>query len=172
MSYSLSTVGQLLVATPELIDPNFNRTVIYMLQHGQSGALGLVLNRSTPHDLPDSLERWKSRAALPPVVFRGGPVQPEGIIALGRQQGAMAETVDLVNVEPDDFDDVRLFHGYAGWGTGQVEDEINEGSWFVVDSDSDDIFTPEPDALWHLVLGRQPQPLSWLAHYPEDPAVN
>lgn len=84
----------------------------------------------------------------------------------------MVETVDLVNVAPADFDQVRLFHGYAGWGPDQVDDEIEEGSWFVVDMTAEDVFTDVPDDLWHLVLGRQPQPLRWLAHYPDDPAVN
>lgn len=172
MAFSLFTSGRLLVATPELTDPNFNRTVIYMLQHGRMGALGLILNRPTPHGLPDSLDKWKSRSAAPHNVFRGGPVQPDGIIALGRQHGGLAETVDLVNVEPDDFDDIRMFHGYAGWGSAQLDSEIEEGSWFVVDAITDDVFATSPASLWHDVLGRQPETLRWLANYPDDPSLN
>lgn len=143
-----------------------------MLQHGQVGAVGLVLNRPTPHDVPDSLTPWKSRTAPPDVVFRGGPVQPDGIIALGRQRSGMVETVDLVNAQPYDFDEIRLFHGYAGWSSDQLDGEIEEGSWFVVDALPDDVFVRTPQSAWHTVLGRQSPPMSWLGHFPNDLTTN
>lgn len=172
MPYSPSLVGRLLVATPDLVDPNFHRTVIYMLQHGPVGALGLVLNRPTPHEVPDSLTPWKSRTTPPEVVFRGGPVQPDGIIALGRQRSGMVETVDLVNAQPYDFDEIRMFHGYAGWSSDQLEGEIDEGSWFVVDAMPDDVFVQAPQMAWHAVLARQPQPLRWLGNFPDNLTAN
>jgi putative transcriptional regulator len=169
---SPSLVGRLLVATPDLSDPNFRRTVIYVLQHGPVGALGLVLNRPTGHDIPDSLTPWKSRTAPPDVVFRGGPVQPDGIIALGRQRSGMVETVDLVNAQPYDFDEIRMFHGYAGWSSEQLEGEIDEGSWFTLDAIVDDVFCVAPAAQWRAVLGRQTGTLRWLANFPDEPALN
>jgi putative transcriptional regulator len=169
---SLPLAGRLLVATPDLSDPNFHRTVVYLIQYGPSGAVGVVINRPTHHELPDSLSRWQSRLADPAVVFRGGPVQQDGIIALGRQRSAMVETVDLVNAEPYDFDQVRLFHGYAGWGMEQLDDEIEEGSWFVLESSVDDVFTTHAAQLWRDVLARQSAPLSWLAHFPDEVSLN
>ncbi len=84
----------------------------------------------------------------------------------------MIETVDLVNAQPYDFDEIRLFHGYAGWSSDQLEGEIEEGSWFVVDSVADDVFIRSPRSAWHAVLGRQPQPLGWLGNFPDDLSAN
>ena len=67
---------------------------------------------------------------------------------------------------------LRIFAGYAGWSPGQLEDEIRTGSWFVVDSESGDVFTDEPAGLWQRVLRRQGDPLRWVAWYPRDPSLN
>jgi putative transcriptional regulator len=164
--------GRLLVAAPAMGDPNFNRTVIFMLQHNELGSLGLVLNRPTGHDLPDALQLWKSRISEPSVIFRGGPVSPEGIIALGRRpDSADIEPIDLLD-SSQELDDLRLFHGYAGWGEGQLEDEITQDAWFVLDAEPGDVFTYLPDGLWRRVFRRQPDELAWLANAPDDLSLN
>jgi putative transcriptional regulator len=136
------------------------------------GALGLIVNRPTPHDIPDALTPWEPRLAPPAVVHRGGPVQLDGVIALGRQKGGMVETVDLINAQPYDFDEIRLFHGYSGWGAGQLEDELAEDAWYVIDSCPEDIFSRDPKNLWRSVLRRQPAPLSWLGQFPDEVTLN
>jgi putative transcriptional regulator len=153
-------------------DPNFRRTVIFMLEHTVDGALGVVLNRPTAHDLPDSLENWKSRVSEPRCLFRGGPVQPDGVIALGRSYDHSPVTpVDLLDssYEPAFL---RLFHGYAGWGGGQLDAELAEHAWIVVAALPSDPFTTEPDTLWRAVFARQGGEIAWYANAPDDLAVN
>lgn len=178
--------GRLLVATPALGDPNFERTVVLILEHGEDGAIGVVLNRPTGTDVADPLPGWHRLAAEPPVVFAGGPVSPDAAICLARSWpdeftdayepllGALG-TVDL-SVDPDDVSSavqgVRIFAGYAGWGGGQLEDEIASGAWFVVDARAEDVLSAEPEELWEQVLRRQPGKLKFYANFPSDPAVN
>lgn len=182
-----SLAGRLLVATPALEDPNFDRTVVLVLQHDDvDGAMGLVLNRPSGLPLEDELGDWGALAAPPDEVFIGGPVQPEVAIALGwMTEGALVPegvqpvmdrlaVVDLRR-SPDDVPGlvaVRVFAGYAGWGVGQLEDEIAEGAWFTLDADPWDPATSDPDTLWHAVFRRQPDRLRMLATYPEDPTTN
>lgn len=178
--------GRLLVATPALEDPNFERVVIFVLDHDEDGALGVVLNRASAVTVDDTLPPWVDLAAEPPVVFGGGPVEPTAVVALGRALEGVApdgwspilDRIRLVDLDADpmlaatDLEHVRLFAGYAGWAPGQLEDEIDEGAWFVVDAEPDDVFTHDPDGLWHSVLRRQPDELALLATFPADPSLN
>lgn len=178
--------GRLLVATPLLGDPNFERTVVLVLEHGEDGTLGVVLNRPSGLGLAEPLPEWASLACEPPVVFVGGPVGQGTIIGLVRRTGDLPEgrwapvtgdtgVVDL-GLDPADtygsVDALRVFTGYAGWGPAQLDDEIRQGSWFVVDPDPSDTTTAEPGRLWQAVLGRQPPPLRRYALFPPDPSVN
>jgi putative transcriptional regulator len=182
-------IGHLLVASPQLGDPNFERTVVLMLDHGADGALGVILNRPTGLPVDEILEAWRQEAdAAPPgVVFRGGPVSPDAVIGLARTESDMADeshgrlvlagvgTVDLA-VAPGDQPvavvGVRMFAGYAGWSPDQLEAELGEGAWIIVDALATDVFTAEADALWHDVLQRQGGKLALLAAYPPHPSVN
>ena len=181
-----ATVGRLLVATPLIGDPNFERTVVLMIEHNEEGALGVVLNRPSDTDVADTVPGWETRAAEPPVVFVGGPVSPEAVLGLGRSTGAIHDdlwssvlgpigTVDL-NRDPLDLPpalgEVRLFAGYAGWASTQLEAELRAGAWFVLDGDPEDVLTADPEALWSAVLARQRGVLQWFANYPEDAHVN
>lgn len=181
----MSTRGRHLVASPALGDPNFSFTVIYMLEHGEEGALGLVLSR--PSELPaqEMFDRWAEHAAAPSKVFRGGPVSLSSVIALGVAAAASADgtfnpisegigTVDL-DTEPDGLvalQGVRLFAGYASWAPGQLDAELVDEAWIVVDAQESDVLTPEPEELWWTVLGRQRGDLRLLANYPEEPWTN
>jgi putative transcriptional regulator len=162
--------GRLLVATPLLGDPNFERTVVLMLAHGPEGAFGVVINRPTVTRAEELVPGWGDRVAAPAVMFLGGPVGQNGVIGL--HPGG---TVDL-NVPPDETADapetLRLFAGSAGWGAGQLEDELAEGAWWVLDADPEDPFVDRPAGLWADVLRRQSGSIAWFAHYPPDPAVN
>jgi putative transcriptional regulator len=177
--------GQLLVATPPLADPNFDRTVILMLEHGESGSLGLVLNRPSDAALDDVLPDWRPVASAPATVFIGGPVSPEAVIALARgddvsDEGWVALFDDLGTVDigrdptflGGDVRELRVFLGYAGWGPGQLAGELEAGAWFVVDALPSDPFACDPDALWGDVLRRQRGRLAIFASCPPDPTVN
>jgi putative transcriptional regulator len=166
--------GRLLVALPVLRDVNFDRTVVYMVEHSEEGALGLVLNRPSPLTIGEPLPRWVTYATEPRVVFVGGPMQPSAAIGLARR-GDAVETVDLEQ-DPDYLDwpvtSVRVFAGYAGWTGGQLEDEIAAGAWLVIDADPNDVMTDDPEALWPSVLRRQGGRLAAVADFPLDPTEN
>jgi putative transcriptional regulator len=180
----VSLTGRLLVALPALDDPNFERTVVLLLDHDEDGALGVVLNRASEVPVHEALVDWADLAAKPPVVFGGGPVEPTAVVALGRTpvhvvpEGwePLLERVRLVDVSADpvatEVDEVRVFAGYAGWGPGQLEGELDMGAWATVDARPEDVFTATPDELWSRVLARQSGPLRLLATFPDDPSTN
>ena len=184
--------GQLVVATPSLGDPNFERAVVLLLQaDAEDGALGLVLNRPSGTGLDEVLPDWQPLSATPPVVFTGGPVQPTAAICLGHGRlgraalaayselegvpGGAVGTVDL-DAPPEQLvgavQEVRLFAGYAGWSPGQLEAEVEQGAWWVLDSLPADAFDGDPDRLWQRVLRRQGPPIAFAASYPDDPTLN
>lgn len=168
--------GRLLVASPRLLDPNFYRSVVLLVEHDDDGTLGLVLNRPTESPVGEHLPDWSSFVSDPGVVFIGGPVQPDVGVALARADGSRglpgARLIDLT-AGPDGVQGVvRVFAGYAGWAPGQLASEIEEGGWLVVDAEPADVFRPDPGRLWTDVLRRQPGRISWLANFPQDPRLN
>jgi len=168
--------GKLLVATPPLADPNFDRTVVLLLEHSDGGALGVVLNRPSDRPASDVLPAWESQLVEPDTLFHGGPVEVDAVVGLAPVTGSVLPAVVDLSVEPDDqvppCPCVRLFHGYAGWGPGQLEGELEAGAWLVVDPVHDDPFTTDPAGLWRAVLRRQPGRLAWLAQFPDDVHAN
>lgn len=164
-------LGTLVVATPSLVDPNFARTVVFILQHDDDGSLGVVLNRPTIEPVVDHLPHWADHVADPASVFIGGPVEPEIAVGVRAVPGGGVELIDLSD-EPGPDDIVRVFSGYSGWGPGQLEAEIAEGSWWVVEGGVNDVFEPDPTALWSQVLRRQPGEMRFLATLPMDPSLN
>lgn len=180
-----STAGRLLVASPLLGDPNFDRSVVLMIEHDAESALGLVLTDPTETEVAEMLPQWAPLVSPPDVFFLGGPVSYESVICLGGAIGGSDEsfhrvvgnvgTVDL-NQGPDDYpvdlQEIRVFAGYSGWGPGQLEAELAMDAWFVVDADPHDPFMSTPQDLWSMVLARQPGPMAWLANYPIDPSLN
>lgn len=182
------TKGRLLVATPPLGDPNFDRTVVYVLEHHADGALGVVVNRPTGEDLEEPLDRWSDLQAAPHGMFLGGPVEPTALIALALSDEPVEEVTDELapisgRVSSADLTTdpamvaahisaVRVFRGYAGWGPGQLEGEIESGAWLVLDAEPDDVFDHEPADLWRNVLRRQGGRLAWLATAPDDLSAN
>jgi putative transcriptional regulator len=181
-----STAGRILVATPPLVDPNFDRTVVYMIEHNDQGALGVVINRPTDEGSLPGLEAWIDLAGDPNVVFSGGPVELNALIGLAysslpdRHDGWAVwrngiGTVDLSR-EPYEIvpavERIRLFRGYSGWAPWQLDAELEAGAWIVLDADHLDPFSSEPDELWREVLRRQGGRLSWLANAPDDLSAN
>lgn len=175
-----------MVATPLLDDPNFDRTVIVVVEHGHHGALGLVLNRPSETHVGAALPAWATLASTPAMLFVGGPVSREAVIALARVEHPaprdwyhpIGGDLGVLDLSTDAealgaaIRDLRVFTGYAGWGRDQLEAEIGQGAWFVVDAVGRDPFTPEPGRLWRDVLRRQPHPVRRFALYPADPSTN
>jgi putative transcriptional regulator len=181
----LSTKGRLLVATPVLSDGIFDRSVVLILEHDDEGALGVVLNKPSEIDVADHLPAWAPLAASPSVVFVGGPVTPEAAVCLARVTGGEPDgwtplvagvgSLDLSH-DPDllagAVQELRVFSGYSGWSSGQLEDELEAGAWFVVETADDDVLSTEPDSLWARVLRRQRGRLALYAAFPDDPTTN
>ena len=179
--------GRLLVATPTLEDPNFRRTVVLMLDHTEDGALGIVVNRPLDVDVSAVLPAWQPYTTAPGRLFQGGPVQLDSALGLVAVPGDGDEPVGVKRIVGSlgliDLDTppeiivggvagLRIFAGYAGWSSGQLEGEITEGAWYVVESEPDDVFSLHPDTLWRRVLRRQNDQMAYLATYPDDPTLN
>lgn len=174
----MELASKLLVAAPSLVDPNFSRSVILLLQHDQDGAIGLILDRPTEEPVADHLPQLDGWTVEPAVVFVGGPVDPT--VAIGLEQNPHPDhaipgapwvgILDLTDREPAAH--CRVFSGYSGWGPGQLEEEITEGAWIIVDPAPDDVFSGTPDGLWSRVLRRQGGRLSMLSTFPPDPSLN
>lgn len=182
--------GQLLVAAPALVDPNFNRAVVLLLDHDENGALGVVLNRPSPVPIGDILAEWSALTGEPGVLFHGGPVGVDSALAVATLPPSYDEAAEPVGwrrlfgdtgiVDLDAPTELvapavsalRIFAGYAGWVTDQLEAEIQEGSWYVVPSLPGDVFSSDPEGLWMRVLRRQPGELAWVSTRPLDPTVN
>lgn len=181
-----SLVGRLLVSHPELTDPPFERAVILILDHHDEGAMGVMLNRPVDVAVDEILPGWGSVASAPAQVFHGGPVEPDSALAVAGVAGS--EPVDRVervlggfgvidlDADPEDvrqtITGMRIFVGYAGWGAGQLEQEIRQKSWFLLNSEARDPFTTEPEGMWSQVLRRQGGDLSLVASFPSDPRMN
>jgi putative transcriptional regulator len=176
--------GQLLVAGPVLDDPNFRRTVLLVGEHGQDGAMGVILNRPTSVTVAEAVPPLASLVEGGDLVHLGGPVQPRAVVVLADfvdptdAADLVFDSVGFLPGEIEDADDVgpvralRVFAGYAGWSPGQLEGELEDGSWFVLPARASDIFGVEPDGLWREVLRRQGGALAVLALLPDDPRVN
>jgi putative transcriptional regulator len=181
-----SLKGRLLVATPALGEGIFDRSVVLIIEHDDTeGAFGVVLNRPSATDIAGALPEWAHVAASPSVVFVGGPVSPEAAICLARVSEGdpdgwlpLVGSVGALDLSRDPellvpaVDELRLFSGYAGWTTGQLEDEIEAGAWFVVDAKEEDALNANPDSLWQRVLHRQRGRLAMFAAFPPDPTTN
>ncbi|MEO8106658.1 MAG: YqgE/AlgH family protein [Actinomycetes bacterium] len=185
-----SLTGRLLVASPALGDPHFARTVVLLVDHDESGALGVVLNRPSTTDVSEILPDWHLYATPPQVVFQGGPVARDSALALAARVDGKGEEgeplgfrhvyggIGLVDLDTPaelvagEVTSMRVFAGYSGWGSGQLEAEIDEGSWFVVPVDPVDLSDEDPERLWERVLRRQPPRLAMVATFPDDPSLN
>jgi len=178
--------GSLLVAAPTLLDPNFADTVVLLLDVSDDGALGIVVNRPASMPLGAVLPVWADLVSPPGTLFSGGPVETEGALAVclrrseGRRPGLrdVAHGLALLDLDasPEDVGQdlaaLRVFAGYAGWGAGQLQDEVARDDWYVVPGTPTDVFRPDPTGLRREVLRRQPGELAWHSTRPFDPETN
>jgi putative transcriptional regulator len=179
--------GRLLVAMPELRDPSFSGAVVLVLDHDDDGSLGVILNRPTAVVVSSVLPAWTPTVSPPEVLFEGGPVSRDSALAVARVPQDEPDPVgfrrivgELGIIDLDTPTDIvasaltgmRVYAGYSGWGAGQLESELEEEAWYVVDSLPDDVFGPDASRLRQDVLRRQPGELAWLSTRPEDPNRN
>jgi putative transcriptional regulator len=182
-----NATGKLLVATPRTGGQVFRRSVVLVLQHDEDGAQGVVLNRPLHAPVAAVLPPWQEYVTDPPIVFQGGPVGLDSALGLVTVPGGQPEPtgvrllfgglglVDLDIPPPEVMPGVaglRIFAGYAGWSDGQLEQEIRDGGWYVVEAEARDAFTSEPATLWASVLRRQRGNLALVASLPDDPTMN
>lgn len=171
--------GHLLIAAPSLFD-YFRRTVVLVLEHTPDGAMGVVLGRETETLVADAVPALADLPGADDVVYLGGPVSPESVVALGdfeQPEEAGTHVVgSLGTLDPDGTNDslrrLRVFAGYAGWAPGQLEAELGEESWIVEPPLPDEIFSEDPERLWNAVLRRKGGRYTLLARMPEDLSVN
>jgi putative transcriptional regulator len=178
-----SLQGHLLLAGPGLVDPNFWRTVVLLGEHSDEGALGVVLNRASETTVSEAVPELAELAEGMGAVHLGGPVQPSAIVVLAdfvEPEEAGSLVLESIGFLPSEVDPAtlgelrraRVYAGYAGWGPGQLEGELAEGSWIVEPAIPEDVFTDDPDGLWSAVLRRKGGPFSVLASMPPDPNRN
>jgi putative transcriptional regulator len=179
-----SVRGQLLVAGPALLDPNFWRTVVLVVEHNEEGALGLVLNRPSETSVADAVPELAAVVEANEQLYIGGPVQPSAVIVLAQ----FADPADAVLLA---FDDVgvlgtgpspeeltagirtsRAFLGHAGWGPGQLDGELERGDWILEPARFGDAFSAEARGLWSEVLTRKGGSYALVARMPADPSMN
>lgn len=175
--------GELLIANGSLFDPNFRQAVVLVAEHGDEGALGVVLNRPGSFTVAEAAPALAALVSPTEPIYIGGPVQSDAAVVL-------AETSDLASLSSTILGHVgvlghipeegggegvlrlRVFAGYAGWGPGQLEKELAESSWIVESAEPDDIFTTEPETLWAEVLRRKGGEFAMLSTMPFDPSHN
>jgi putative transcriptional regulator len=178
--------GQLLIAGPTLQDPNFVRTVVLVGEHNDEGALGVVLNRPSDTTVGEAVPDLEDLTGAEDPVHVGGPVQPSAVLVLAEYlvpaEAPQLVTGDVGFLALEDEDEAlpehaplrraRVFAGYAGWGPGQLESELERDDWIIVESVTDDVFDENAATLWSRVLDRQGGHLRLLARMPVDPSTN
>jgi putative transcriptional regulator len=176
--------GKLLVAGPALLDPNFWRTVVLVVEHTEEGALGLVLNRPSESTVGETVPQLEDLVDPAEQLFIGGPVQPSAVIVLAEfEDPSDAALISFGDVgvlgtgsSPDDpvvpVRSGRAFVGHAGWGPGQLDGEIERSDWILESAQLEDAFSAEPQDLWSEVLIRKGGSYALIARMPPDPSVN
>jgi len=179
-----SARGQLLIAGPALLDPNFWRTVVLVVEHSDEGALGLVLNRPSETTVGEAVPALEELVDATDELFIGGPVQPSSVIVLAQFEDpgdAALVAFDDVGVlgtgseagePPAGIRKARAFVGHAGWGPGQLDGELERGDWILDPATLRDAFCADPRGLWANVLTRKGGSYALIARMPPDPSMN
>jgi putative transcriptional regulator len=180
-----SARGQLLIAGPRLIDPNFWRAVVLVVDHDEAGAFGLVLNRPSETSVGEAVPELEALIDPDEPLFIGGPVQPSSVVTLARftdvEQAALAAFDDIgvlgaggpgIEEMADRIVSARAFVGHSGWGPGQLDAELETGDWILEPARRADVFSDTPRDLWSEVLTRKGGSYALVARMPMDPSLN
>ena len=164
--------GVLLVASPSLSDPNFHQTVLFIIEHGRGGTVGLILNRPTNVLVSEALPDFTVLKRTTHRLFAGGPVERTQLVLLFRLTQLLPDSRQIVDriyvgtprvlerimTQPKPTETFRAFAGFAGWAPGQLEHEMLEGAWGVLPSDTFNIFDKDPAMLWPDSISRLQAP--------------
>jgi putative transcriptional regulator len=169
--------GHLLIAAPSLFD-YFRRSVVLVIEHTPEGAIGVVLNRESETRVAEAVPQLAELAAQDDLVRIGGPVAPESVVALGEfgdpSEAGTHVVGQLGTLDPDSANGslrrLRVYAGYAGWGAGQLDGELEEDAWLVAPAEPDDPFS-EGD-IWSRAIERRGGAYRLLATMPPDPSQN
>lgn len=182
--------GQFLIAGSRLRDSNFYKSVVLMLEHNESGSMGLVINRPMDITVSSALSRHFDIPDSDHFLFCGGPVEPNALLILHNSQEYDQEHSPVVpgiyvGTSPDVFDKVvdsaddpdssfsfRVFSGYSGWGAGQLESEISRGDWHSMPADPQFVFRVDPYEIWEDVLGEFHRSHRIFPDQPSEPELN
>ena len=175
--------GQLLISSANLFDPNFRRTVVLIGHHDDDGAIGVVLNQPLGVTVREAVPPLGGLVTPEEQLFDGGPVEPASVVVLADfLEPSRAQVIALGSIGflPPDADGAiseaisraRVYAGYAGWGPGQLEAELEEDSWVVAPAFADDVFHADPVRLWDDVLRRLGPRYDMLRLMPRDPSMN
>ena len=153
--------GKILISTPSLNDPNFDKVVIFIAEYNEKGALGFVINTLLPRTF-NELTAYKHSPPLP--IYEGGPVQKESVYFVHRRPdlitggtqitdsiylaGDFKQAVECMGNKTLPANDIKLFIGYCGWDEGELEEEITEGSWLICSISAQTVFVPPVAMLW------------------------
>lgn len=183
--------GRLLVAVPREADEVgeddiFDRSVVLLLDHSSEGAHGIVLNRPLDAGVDAVLPGWQEHVTTPGHLFQGGPVGLDSALGLVSMPGEV-ETIGLKRlfrgvglvdldapplVVVPEIAALRIYAGHSGWAAGQLEAELRDGHWFVVDAEAADPFSTQPEQLWETVLRRNGGAAAWAVTFPDDLSMN
>jgi putative transcriptional regulator len=177
--------GILLIADPFLKDPNFMRTVVFISEHSVEGTMGFVINKKIEQTLDELMDGFDD---YPIPVYYGGPVQMDTIHFLHQYPdkipggvevmkdvywgGDFAVLTEMIKSGEIDFNKVRFFIGYSGWGTGQLDEELKEKSWLTAAATRKLVFHEEPDYIWKDSLKHMGGEYEMMINFPIDPSLN
>ena len=168
--------GKLLIAAPSLFD-FFRRTVVLIVEHTEQGAFGVILNRRADTDVAELVPDLGPLVERGAPLWVGGPVAPDSIVVLGefeepdRSAGAVTGRIGVVDPDGDlEVLRARVFVGHAGWGPGQLDEEVENDAWIVGEPDPEDVFAVGD--LWSEAVARRGGDLRLRATMPDDPSLN
>ena len=183
--------GRFLIAAKRLRDDNFYKTVVLLLEHGEQGAMGLVINRPSSIKVAHALAGHFDLPLTDDVVFGGGPVEPSALVILHDDSAFQDNSPSVlpglfVGGSPDAFEQVigeaaasdsfkhsfRVFSGYSGWGVGQLEGEIARGDWLIHPACREMVFHEDPYAIYDTILQKFYTTNHILPHRVKDASAN
>jgi putative transcriptional regulator len=176
-------IGHLLISNANLFDPNFRRTIVLIGHHDDEGAVGVVLNQPLAVAVRDAVPPLGGLVEPEESLFDGGPVQPDSVVVVADfVDPSRADVLAMGSIgflPPEADDDIgrairraRVYAGYAGWGPGQLEGELEEASWITAPALPGDVFHDDPSHLWDDVLRRLGRGYDMLRMMPRDPSMN
>lgn len=158
------TAGTLLISSPSLNDPNFDKVIIFITENNDKGAIGFVINKLFPRTFNELIEFKSSKVFA---LYKGGPMGNENLYFIHRRPDLIKDSIPIndniffggnlqqvathINNAFIQKDEIKIFIGYCGWDTGELEAEVEEGSWLISPSTDETIFSQNTYMLWEIL---------------------